>query len=1003
MKKEAITFQEIIRRLQSFWSEQGCMLWMPYHEAVGAGTMNPATVLRVLGPEPWNVAYVEPSFRADDGRFAENPNRVQMHHQFQVILQPGPSDPTGVYLKSLEALGLNLAEHDIRFVEDNWESPALGAWGLGWEVWLDGMEITQFTYFQQSGGVVLDPPAVELTYGLERIAMYLQDVDSIWDIQWDTAQSYGDILRTQEIEYCEYNFNVADIDRLKALYSNYVHEAKECLAKDIVVPAHDYVLKCSHTFNILDARGAIGLAERVKYFGEMRGLARKVSEAFLKQRESAGFPLLAKMPTVAPVTVPRAEKTSGTPETFLLEIGAEELAAESIPSLLQQLQDGVTSMLAAERLSHDTVRAYATPRRLVFIVETLQARQEDRTVEVRGPRRDVCEKNQQALLGFCRKNNVEPPAVTYATHEGVEYALVRRHEKGQDSLAVLAQKLPAVIQTFRAERTMRWLSSAQHGKTANTAFNRPIRWITALLGSNVVPFQFAGVVSGRTTLGGRWNGSPEVTIERAASYEAVMNTSHVVLNHEERRKLIASLVAQAAQSYGGTAIINERVLDEVTQLVEYPTAIIGSFAEQFRSLPRVVLVGTMEKHLRFFPVSDSKGTIVAFVAVRNGGPDTNDIVRRGYERVIGARFSDAAFFVGRDRQHRLETFRERIKTLTFVEGAGSMYDKCERLQKLLPRVAQQVSFGAIPATEMTRAAALAKADLGSQMVIEMSRLQGKIGRIYAEENGEPASVALALEEQYLPAFATDAIPSSPLGKLLALSDRLDTIAALFMNGAEPTGSADPFGIRRESLAVLSLLLGTGASVSLRQCFRIAMEILGQQSADEVLERILSFMNKRLEVALRERGYEYDVVRAVLARQSDNPAKAEALVKELGMALKDPAGREGIVACLRCARIVDHARQSGITVVRGIHLSSSAPAEEQALCTHVQSVIGRTTDSLGDGLQIVNSLAPFIHGYFDAVMVMSGEANERDRRLALLNEIVGIIDPLVDLRVLTAIE
>ena len=288
------SFQEIIMRLQAYWADHGCMIWQPYSEKVGAGTMNPATVLRVLGPEPWNVAYSEPSFRADDGRYGENPNRMQMHTQYQVILKPDPGNPQELYLGSLDAIGIDRRKHDIRFVEDNWASPALGAWGLGWEVWLDGMEITQFTYFQQAGGMVLEPISVELTYGLERIAMFLQGVKEVWQITWDGKRSYGDVYLQQEIEYCKYNFELADVERLKQMYNLYEAEAKSAIGAGLVIPAHDYVLRCSQTFNLLDAHGAIGVTERASYFGRMRDQARLISDLYAEQRMRMEYPFLAE-------------------------------------------------------------------------------------------------------------------------------------------------------------------------------------------------------------------------------------------------------------------------------------------------------------------------------------------------------------------------------------------------------------------------------------------------------------------------------------------------------------------------------------------------------------------------------------------------------------------------------------------------------------------------------------------------------------------------------------
>ncbi len=288
--KEPPTFQSITQTLLQFWADRGCVIWQPYHTEVGAGTMNPATFLRVLGPEPWNVAYVEPSIRPADGRFGDNPNRWQHFYQLQVILKPDPGDPQQQYIESLKALGIDPQVRDIRFVEDNWEAPALGAWGLGWEVWLDGQEITQFTYFQQAGGRPVDVVSVEITYGLERIALALQGVETFLDIAWNEFLTYGDLSLQAEIEHCSYNFGHADIERLREIYENYEQEARAALAAGLVVPAHDYVLKSSHVFNILDARGAIGVAERAALFGRMRELARGVADAYLAQREELGHP-----------------------------------------------------------------------------------------------------------------------------------------------------------------------------------------------------------------------------------------------------------------------------------------------------------------------------------------------------------------------------------------------------------------------------------------------------------------------------------------------------------------------------------------------------------------------------------------------------------------------------------------------------------------------------------------------------------------------------------------
>ncbi len=275
-----MTFQELITTLNNYWQSKGCLLLQPYDVEVGAGTFHPTTFLRSLGEGAWRVAYVQPSRRPTDGRYGENPNRLQHYYQYQVILKPSPDDVQELYLKSLESFGLNLVEHDVRFVEDDWESPTLGAWGLGWEVWLDGMEITQFTYFQQVGGIDVNPVSVEITYGLERIAMYLQEVDNVYDLKWNDSVSYGEVHLRDEVEFSRYNFEEADVEELKKQFSSYEKESLRLIEKGLVLPAYDQCLKCSHTFNLLDARGAISVAERTAYIGRVRKLARGVAEGY---------------------------------------------------------------------------------------------------------------------------------------------------------------------------------------------------------------------------------------------------------------------------------------------------------------------------------------------------------------------------------------------------------------------------------------------------------------------------------------------------------------------------------------------------------------------------------------------------------------------------------------------------------------------------------------------------------------------------------------------------
>ncbi|NTU76057.1 MAG: glycine--tRNA ligase subunit alpha, partial [Anaerolineaceae bacterium] len=468
---EALDFQSIILKLQQYWADQGCMIWQPYYSQVGAGTYNPATFLRVLGPEPWRVVYVEPSVRPDDGRYGENPNRLQQHTQLQVILKPDPGNPQELYLRSLEAIGIDPRKHDIRFVEDNWESPALGAWGLGWEVWCDGQEITQFTYFQQAGGLLCDPVSVEITYGLERIAMALQNVRNFRDLRWNSSRTYGDVHLQGEQEHSKYYFEIADVDRLRQMYGLFEAEADAALKAGLVLPAHDYLLKCSHTFNVLDTRGAVGVTERQAMFGRMRDVARRVAEGYLESRQRLEFPWLNETQLTGGVkTVPVDTKSAANTALvktgkapLLLEIGTEELPPADMETALTQLRERMPVLLNDLRLTYGSVQVLGTPRRLVVMVKDLATSQPDRVNVVKGPPAnrayDAMGVLTKAGEGFAASKGIPVADLQVREIDGGQYVVAEVHETGKPAVDVLIDALSALVSGIKFDKAMRWNSS----------------------------------------------------------------------------------------------------------------------------------------------------------------------------------------------------------------------------------------------------------------------------------------------------------------------------------------------------------------------------------------------------------------------------------------------------------------------------------------------------------------------------------------------------------------
>ncbi|GAP09735.1 glycyl-tRNA synthetase, tetrameric type, beta subunit [Bellilinea caldifistulae] len=992
---EPLDFQTIIMNLQRFWAEQGCLIWQPYYTQVGAGTYNPATFLRVLGPEPWKVAYVEPSVRPDDGRYGENPNRLQQHYQFQVILKPDPGNPQEIYLQSLQALGIDPDQHDIRFVEDNWESPALGAWGLGWEVWLDGQEITQFTYFQQAGGIVLDPVSVEITYGLERIAMALQKVRNFRDIRWSPERTYGDVNLQGEQEHSKYYFEIADVERARQMMSLFEAEALNALEHGLVLPAHDYVLKCSHTFNILDTRGAVGVTERAAMFARMRDLSAKVARAYLEQRERLGYPMLTgkSQPSSADIAAApsAAPRPLSRPASFLLEIGTEELPAGDLEDALSQLQQRVPQLLEELRLTHGKVHVLGTPRRLTVIVEDLADRQTDRETVVKGPpAQRAFDQNGNptpAAIGFARSRGLDVSQLQVAEMDGGQYAIARVFEAGKPAVEVLAPALPPLIDSLSFTKSMRWNQSG-------VSFSRPIRWLLALLDDQVIPFQYAGLTSGNQTRGLRFR-QPETTeITGVSAYLEFLASQGILLDPQERRASIRRQAEQLIAECGGDpAHLDENLLDEVTGLVEAPAALRGSFDEAHLQLPAEVLISVMKKYQRYFPVYKTDGSLLPyFIVIRNGDERFKEVVVDGNEQVIRARFADAAFFIQEDLKQPLEAFLPRLHTLTFQVKLGSMLDKTQRIERLVEQLISTVGLKDEQAAAARRAAHLCKADLVTNMVIEMTSLQGLMGRYYALHSGESPAVAQAIFESYLPRYAGDDYPQSPAGLLVGMADRLDTLAGLFAAGLAPSGTKDPFAQRRAALGLVQNLIHWNLDFDLRAGLQAAAKGLPIPASPESLQTCLEFIIGRLQSYLLEEGYRYDVIAAVLAEQGHNPAAAFRAVQQLQQWVQREDWNRILPAYARCVRITRDQQETF-----SIEPDALVEDAEKALLSALlqAETTPRRSGSVEDFFNVFLPMIPVINHFFDEVLVMSEDAVQRANRLGMLQRIAGLARGVAD--------
>ena len=1011
-----MTLQEIILALEKFWADHGCVIQQPCDIEVGAGTFNPATFLRCLGPEPWQTAYVEPVRRPTDGRYAENPFRVGAYYQYQVILKPAPENVLPLYLESLYSLGISPRKNDIRFVEDDWESPTLGASGLGWEVWWNGAEVTQFTYFQQMGSIDLDPICAEITYGLERIALYLQDVDDFFDIRWNEHVNYGDVHQQSEVEYSTYNFEQANVDMLFELFSTYEKETHACLDAGLVLPATDHVLKCSHTFNMLDARGVISVTERVSYIERVRRLAQRIARAYVQQREEMEHPLMGRFSTASPSTAVdaasnRTEPTStavgaasNRTETadLLFEIGTEEIPASYVPPVLEQLRKTAAESLTNHRIPFNEVETLGTPRRITLVVKGIKTLQESQETEVVGPPKSVAyDENGEptkAAIGFAKTQGVELTALRIVETERGEYVAASKLETGVPAQEVLETLLTEWIEELRFPKTMRWETKSE-GPRAFARFARPIRWLVALLGDEVIDCTYGDADAGRLTYGHRALYPEPITLECADldNYVEKLRDAGVIVRPKERRDTIEKQVRDLLETEGCLPKVDDELLDTVNYLVENPQPIVGNFSESHLEIPPEVLITAMKKHQRYFPMWKNASALAAkFITISNGTDGNIDGVQHGNERVLRARLNDAEFFYSEDQKTSLADKVERLGAVVFHAKLGSLLDKAERLKALVQFIAEELHATEMTTQQAARAAWLCKADLTTQMVIEFPSLQGITGSYYAQNSGEPEPVAAAIAEHYQPLGADTPLPETEVGALLAIADKLDTIVGYFGIEERPTGSQDPYSLRRHALGTIRILQDRKLSLSLDAVVEKTISLYTVELVDDTKTSVLNFIKERLRVILQQtQQYAPDLADAVLAVGDVDIIDTLKRARALAEFRLTPNFEEVYNALNRVLRILP---PSAPETVDAALLCDDAEKQLYACITEAEphfqeSIQERDYTKL---LTQLTTLQPAIDTFFDDVLVMAKEPALRTNRLALLNRIGQNIYAVADL-------
>ena len=687
-------------------------------------------------------------------------------------------------------------------------------------------------------------------------------------------------------------------------------------------------------------------------------------------------------------------------EKLLFEIGTEEIPANFMHAALENLQLLAESKMKELRIPFTQVTVYGTPRRLAFVADGVAATQADSTVESKGPAIKIAfgadGAPSKAAQGFARGQGVAVEDLEQ--RDGYIYAV--KHLAGQPVSGLLPAMLTDIIHALPFPKNMRWADY-------DFRFVRPIRWLVALLGSEVIPVEITDVHSGNKTRGHRFLSTGEVELKNAADYVQTLADNYVVVEQDKRKAMILQQVTELARSEGGVAEVIPDLLEEVTYLVEYPTAVCGHFEEKYLSLPKEAVITPMREHQRYFPVMDADGKLLAkFITVRNGGKEHLATVAHGNERVLRARLSDAEFFFDEDRKTSLADKREKLKKVSFQEGLGNVFDKTNRLVNLALTLKKEVALN-VEDEELIRAAQLSKADLVTGMVTEFTELQGVMGREYALLDGEREDVALAIYEHYLPRFAGDVLPHSAMGCILSLADKVDNIAATFSRGMAPTGSQDPFGMRRQALGCINILVNAGyTGLYFNQIFEAALQLLAvdEKKIAGLVAQIVEFFKQRIKNMLTDQGIRYDVVDAVLSSSTtageelqldvaDIFAKAQVLAEYVVTA----EAQESIQAFTR----VDNISKKAEVLSPVINATLLKEQVEQDLYKAVTTVDKQAIALLKDSryqeyMDLLNTLAAPVNAFFDGVMVMDKDENIKDNRLALLAQVRELANTVGDL-------
>lgn len=683
---------------------------------------------------------------------------------------------------------------------------------------------------------------------------------------------------------------------------------------------------------------------------------------------------------------------------YLLEIGVEELPARFIGNALAQLENNMKNLLKEQRIEYESIETYATPRRLVLIIEGLGDKQETIEEKIKGPAKGIAydEKGNptKALQGFMRGQGIDIDQISFQDYNGEEYVYANVVKNGKMTEDVLSKNMANIIKSIVFPKSMRW-----GGK--NIRFARPIRWIVSLYNESVVPFDLEGIKVGNITRGHRFLGSSHIELNSVDEYFKILEENYVIVDQNKRKDIIKYGSERLAKEKGGNLLMDAELLEEVTYLVEYPTPLIGRIEDEYLQLPVDVVITPMKEHLRYFPVVDDKGRLLPyFITVRNGNEKHIDIVTKGNEKVLGARLEDAKFFYYEDIKKPLEDYVEELNNIIFQEKLGTLYDKTIRVQKLAEKIGNYLEVGQETKKNIERAAYLSKADLVTKMVDEFTELQGKMGMEYAKQSGENEIVSLAIYEQYLPRFAGDQLPTTTAGAILSIADKLDTIVGSFAIGIQPTGSQDPYGLRRQALGIINIILDRKLNLNLGDIVDFALYIYVDENSlvfdyENTKQEILEFFNGRIKNIFSDMGIRYDIIDGVLSTETDDVYDLKLRADKLNDYIENK-GLEEVLTTFN--RVINLGEKASSTEVKRELLVEEEEIELYEAFNSVEDkvITWLNKKEYDKALEQFIALREPVDNFFDHVMVMVDDEELRENRLSLLSKIAETMLMICDL-------